>query len=380
MKRKILNAFTVPRIKSVSPLFWTKAKQLADNIESSINGKQATDADKNTPVELNIAMDISLATLDVIGQAALGIHFEALKSPNSDFMQEFRGMFPHSKFEVFLLSVGFYFPIDILSRLPFRRYRDFKVFTASLRSRCRKVIAQKKGNLDLEANPDMLGVMMSLDIFTDDELVEQMLTLLMAGHDATGTMIVWTLLELASHQKVQAELRKELQESLADPEVPDVVTNDMLEKLPYLGAVVQESMRLHPTAPKMPRETTKNVVLNGHSIPKGTELLMAPLVCNLAAESWGTDARNFVPDRWLSESAKKADNTTRPPFSNMTFNAGPRHCIGQRFAESEIRAVIACLILRFELESAMGDYDVYFGMTMRPIGGLKLRLKPLLNR
>ena len=191
---------------------------------------------------------------------------------------------------------------------------------------------------------------------TDVELIGNMGLLFVAGHETTAYALTWTLLLLAQHPQVCADLRDELQAELHG-EAPTI---EQLDRLPLLDAVVNESMRLlPPTYMMFARRATEAFELAGYEMPAGSVVVLSPLITHHMPQVYDQPHR-FVPARWADRKIS--------PFEFLPFGAGPRLCLGAAFADQEIRLVLAMIMQRFDLRPADGTtVDVApRGITMGP--------------
>jgi cytochrome P450 len=169
---------------------------------------------------------------------------------------------------------------------------------------------------------------------TDQEVNDEILTLLMAGHETTATTLAWALYHLATSQAAQQRLFVELSESFPD----GVVDPDRAGKLPYLTAVINETMRLTPIAVVVTRQLREAATLAGHHLPAGTTVGASAYVAH-RSRAWERPDE-FEPERFLAGSPS--------PFVFFPFGGGTRRCVGAEFARHELAIVLGQLILRRE--------------------------------
>ncbi|CUA76607.1 Cytokinin hydroxylase [Rhizoctonia solani] len=195
------------------------------------------------------------------------------------------------------------------------------------------------------------------DRLPEDQLLGQMNTLIFAGHETTSGALTRVLQLLGSNPSIQAHLRAELQEA------PEELSYDELSALPYLDALCRETLRLFPPAPVLEREALKDWVVplryplkgkDGSTITeikvrKGTRIYVGLRQANRCKETWGQDADEFKPERWLTDlPSSVADAKTAGVYSSMmTFSAGPRACIGFKFSLLELKIVLSTLVKSF---------------------------------
>ena len=195
---------------------------------------------------------------------------------------------------------------------------------------------------------------------TDFELIGHTTTLLLAGHETTSNTLAWTLLLLAQHPRILADVVDEL-DSVLHGGAP---TLEQLLRLPLLERVIKESMRLLPPASVMSRVSTEPFQLGPYAMPKGSIVTISPYITHRIPELYPAP-RAFKPERWETLDAS--------PYDYIPFGAGPRMCIGASFAMMEIKLVLAMLLQRYRLTVVPGtrvNYQVK--ITLSPKGGLPM--------
>jgi len=197
---------------------------------------------------------------------------------------------------------------------------------------------------------------------SDRQLRDETMTLFLAGHETTANALAWTLLLLAQHPAVTAELHREIDSLNRTPQPSDYA------RLPFTERVLAESMRRYPPAWGVSRIATQDVTIGDWSVPRGYVVVMAQAVMHRDAR-WWPDPERFDPDRFLPE-AKAA----RPRMAYFPFGAGPRTCIGEGFAWMEGVLILATLAQRWRLELAGPPPQPHASITLRPRGGIAMRL------
>lgn len=200
----------------------------------------------------------------------------------------------------------------------------------------------------------------------DEQLRDEALTLLLAGHETTANGLSWTLYLLAQHPEVLGRLEEELSTVLQGraPQVAD------LPRLRYTDMVFAEAIRLYPPAWLVPRECIEEDVLEtGSTIPVGAQVVVSP---------WATQRspRYFPePDRFDPERFAPGGKEGRPPFAYFPFGAGTRRCIGEPFAKMEAVLILAALIPRIRFALVPGQQVVPDPLvTLRPRNGIRMRV------
>lgn len=194
---------------------------------------------------------------------------------------------------------------------------------------------------------------------TDQQVRDEVMTLLLAGHETTANALTWTWFELGRHPDVLAKLAAEV-----DALGRRAVTVEDLPRLPFHLAVVEESMRLHPPAYMTGREAMEAVEIGGHRLPKGSIVAVNIRGIHRRPDYFpAPDA--FMPERMLPE-PKKA----RPRHHYLPFGAGPRVCIGSHFALLEAQLSLATMVQRARLRLLATHVEPEPMVTLRPRGGM----------
>lgn len=185
---------------------------------------------------------------------------------------------------------------------------------------------------DLEEREDILSLLMLArdedgEGLSDAELRDQLITLLVAGHETTATSLAWAFDALFRHESVLARLRDE------------IAGGDET----YLNAVVDETMRVRPVVPEVGRRLGVPLTVNGHVLPAGTDVFSSVLLAHRRADLF-PDPLAFRPERFLDDKPST--------YSWIPFGGGTRRCLGAAFAHFEMRRVLATVLERADLEPA----------------------------
>jgi cytochrome P450 len=195
---------------------------------------------------------------------------------------------------------------------------------------------------------------------TDREVRDEVMTLLLAGHETTANALSWTWYELGKNPDVLARLEAEVQRVAGTRPI----TTDDLPALPWTAAVIDEAMRLHPPVYVTSRELTTDLTLGGHRLPAHSIVLVNIRGIHRRADYY-PDPLAYQPSRMLAD-VKKA----RPRHHYLPFGAGPRICIGAHFALVEAQLALATMVQHARLRMLKSLIDPEPLVTLRPRGGM----------
>ncbi|KAF8203491.1 cytochrome P450 [Mycena galopus ATCC 62051] len=370
-QRKIVNpAFGVPQIRGLTAIFNQKSVQLRDIWNREIGDSGSS--------RIDIFGWLRKMTLDVIGEAGFNYQFNAL-NPNGKIneLEEaltllFHSPQSHRQSVMRLLQAE----IPVLAFLPTPGARVMDQAREKMMEIARQLLADSQADIKAggvsATKRDLLSLLvqsnMSHEIeedqrLSDIDVVAQIPTFFVAGHETTSIATALALHALSLHPSVQSKLRAELLSIATDD--PSM---DELNSLPYLENVVREVMRVYPPVAFSRREAMEDDVLplskpyldrtgrsyDTISVPKGTLIQIPISAVHRDTEIWGADADVFRPERWnaISETA----NTIPSVWGNlMTFLAGPHNCIGFRFSLVEIKSLLFALLRAFEFAPAVPE-------------------------
>ncbi len=199
----------------------------------------------------------------------------------------------------------------------------------------------------------------------DDEAArDQLLTLLIAGHDTSTALLAWSLHELAEHPAIQARARAEVDTVAGE----DALTPAHIGQLEYLDWIIKETLRLHPPIHVGNRRIVDDLCLGGRRLPAGRRLLFSIYLTHHDPAVWPAPER-FDPERFAPGAPR------RPALSYVPFGAGPRFCLGAVFAEWEAKAVLAQVLRGYEFSPAPGKPRPrpHMGATLEPRPAVWLR-------
>lgn len=376
-RKHLLPVFNFKVVKNLYPLFWGKATEMTNLIKQEI---QSSASDKSSSAVIDIDDWAGRVSLDIISKAGFGSDFHALSHPETDLNTSYRAAFlPNANSRLIFILCLLTHP-TLINSLPTANARILREGVGVVTKWIRGFIAQRQGDMPKEkgnkgVHQDIISAAMENGAFSVENLVDQSKTLLGAGHETSATAITWGiyLLSQPRYAHIQNRLRAEIREHLPSPSSGIPVTEDMLDKLPYLEAVSKEILRVYAPVPSLGRVAQSPVEIGGIVFPKGTVIQVHMWAINKSKKLWGEDAREFNPERWLKD---KVNGGAKESLAFITFGYGSRSCIGRGFALAENKSLLAQLIGSFEIKPPRGeteDLDISWGITARMVGGLPVK-------
>jgi cytochrome P450 len=315
------------------------------------------DAAGGGPLLLDVHAEMMRLTLGIVGRTLFGADIEGEAEEIGRAVATSLGVFRS------FTTLPFY---SLLERLPLPATRRFAAARRRLDATVYRLIAERRA--DAAGRDDLLSMLLLAQDeessgagMTDEQLRDEALTLLLAGHETTANALSWTWYLLAQHPEVERRLHAEIAEAVGT----SAVTAGDLSRLPYAWRVLAESMRLYPPAWVIGRLAVADHEVAGYRIPVGAVVLLSQWVVQRDPRFFEEPER-FEPDRW-TEDARAA----RPRFSYFPFGGGPRICIGEQFAWMEGVLLLATIARRWRLRLAP-DRPIVLqpSVTLRPKSGL----------
>ncbi|KAH7383505.1 cytochrome P450 [Cadophora sp. MPI-SDFR-AT-0126] len=382
-QRKILMpAFAFRHIKDLYPIFWTQALKSVHAISRAISSPSVPG---QRPPNIQNTYDwASRTTLDIIGIAGMGFEFNSISTTDSEIYRTYHSLFMQEPPFFRWINIGVSIPFQYIFPVVKAVFPNLKTSVQTIRAiaydliRQKRLAAEKGGKM---GGVDILSVAMESGGLNDDELANQVMTFLAAGHETTASALTWTMFLLCTHPDVQRKLREEVRgKLLVDGVLKAEVDALEIDHLPYLNAVCNEVLRIMPSVPLSIRVPTRDTTILGQPVPKGTHIVIAAWAINASKEYWGEDALEFNPERWMRDGTAKSGGATNN-FANLTFLHGPRSCIGKDFSKSELLCLVAAWFGSFEceLESPGLEKDMIGWVTLRPGHGLPVRFKEVVE-
>jgi cytochrome P450 len=257
--------------------------------------------------------------------------------------------------------------------VPFPSHVRFLRAVAGLEEVVYRLIGERRRS-GVEGN-DVLSTLLSVrdeagEPMPDRQIRDEVVTMLVAGHESTGASLSWALYLLSRYPLVAQRVEQELAEVLGGrtPGFQD------LPRLPYLAMVLKESLRLYPPFWMLTRTPVVDDVLSGHRIPAGSILMFSAYVTQRRPDFW-PNPEAFDPERFTPERSEG-----RPQFAYFPFGGGPRLCIGGRLAEMQSLLVLATVLQRYDFHAVPGRrVEPAAMLSLRPKGGLWMTMHERAN-
>lgn len=308
---------------------------------------------------VDLSQQMSELTLDVIGRTIFGVDLRAdagaFATALSTVLDSFaRGPGPLT---------------NPLSRMPTPRRRRETAAIESLDAIVHELITERTHNIDEDqASGDLLTLLLTTTdrdgnpVFTPEEVRDETMTLVLAGHETTALALTWAWHLLSRNPQARGWLEAELD---ALPDRP--IAADDLPRLPRTYAVVAESMRLYPPAWIMGRWLDKDLRVSGWDLPRGSVVLASQFAMHRDARFW-PGALDFRPERWLDAEGRFDERVPGVPRGVwFPFGFGSRRCIGEHFAWTEAVVVLATLARQWRLDVEVpADPRAMSAITLRP--------------
>ncbi|KAI6037495.1 cytochrome P450 [Pisolithus marmoratus] len=397
-RRSIASSFNSTALRKLSTVIYKSVERARTAWEASIDanggGSVVLDVQKWHVVYNTLeTVHLILLSLDTFGIAGFTYDFGSLDGkPNAmiSVLDAIGAALPRSFISIAVSLLAFLFPI--LMDVPTKQNKIFEELHDRMSEICDTLI--NNATKDTDDQVSTIGLLLKAEDDDSSQHItrEEMRTLVLASYETTATAMTWALIELARHPDIQTKLRQELLSLGGEPSY-DQLIND----LPYLDAILQETLRVHPPVPELVRQadeddviplsepvrTKSGEVVDSIAVERGTVITIPVSCLNQAEAIWGPDARVFRPERWLeADGITKKAQELKGHRHLLTFGDGPRICLGKLFAIVEIKTVLWVVIKNFVLEMRDGPntkVEITRGLTLRPRiageDGIKVPLK-----
>uniref|UniRef100_A0A669C1B4 Cytochrome P450 3A n=1 Tax=Oreochromis niloticus TaxID=8128 RepID=A0A669C1B4_ORENI len=359
--RSILSpSFTSGRLKEMLDIM----KQHSAVLISSMKKK----ADKDEPLELKEFF--GPYSMDVVTSTAFSVDIDSLNNPSDPFVTNIKKMLKFDFFNpIFLAVVIFPFLIPVLEKLDFAFFptsvTDF-FYAALQKIKIERETSKQKTRVDFLQL--MIDSQQNNDSkqdkgLTDHEILSQAMIFLFAGYETTSSSLTFLSYNLATNPRVMKKLQEEVDATF--PNKAPIQYQELMQ-MEYLDCVINESLRLFPIASRLERVAKASVEINGFVIPKGMVVIVPTWPMHRDPEIW-PEPEKFKPERYGKDSHvsdvtkqnealwditpfllfSKENKETIDPYIYMPFGAGPRNCIGMRFALVLVKLAIVEILQRY---------------------------------
>ncbi|XP_048870338.1 cytochrome P450 3A30-like isoform X3 [Brienomyrus brachyistius] len=339
--RSVLSpSFTSGRLKEMFTIMKKHSSTLVKNLKKT--------ADKDESVEMKDFF--GAYSMDSVTSTAFSIDIDSLNNPKDPFVTNIKKMLKFDFLNPLFVFVAFFpFMTSLLEKLDFTFFpssvTDF--FYASLQ----KIKAERQTKVHKD-RVDFLQLMVDSQItekecnendvkgLTDHEILSQSMIFIFAGYETTSSTMSFLSYNLARNPEVMKKLQNEIDETFPN-KAP--VTYDKLMEMEYLDMTLNESLRIYPVAGRLERVCKKTIEINGVIIPKGTVVMIPTFALHRDPDVW-TDPEDFDPERFNKKNKESID-----PYLYLPFGAGPRNCIGMRFALVLVKLAIVEILQNFDI-------------------------------
>ncbi|XP_042148504.1 cytochrome P450 4c3 [Ixodes scapularis] len=376
-RRMLTPAFHFRILEDLVPTINEHARKMVKRL-NQCSGNAATDiVSFSTECTMEILLETIMGVTTANHHEDIGSYVEAIKNLTLKFMLRFQNPWLYLDSIFYRTSLG----------------RECAHNLSVVHSFSKKVIQKRREELVKERStvtavptsdnelrgkklPTFIDILLqhSLDfdaLLTDDDIREEVDTFMFEGHDTTAVAIAWCIYLIGLHPEVQKGVHEELDAIVGDEPEKNITLED-LKKLTYLDRVIKECQRLYPSVPLIGRTASEDFEMGGHLIPAGANIGVFIYALHRDPDVF-PKPEEFDPDRFLPENSEK-----RHPLSYLPFSAGPRNCIGQKFASMEVKIIVGHIMRSFIVQS-MDPRDkllVSLEIVLRVANGLRIKVVP----
>ncbi|XP_051982503.1 cytochrome P450 3A30-like isoform X1 [Xyrauchen texanus] len=373
--RSVLSpSFTSGRLKEMFGIMKKHSKSLVHNLGKTVKGGEA----------VNIKEFFGAYSMDVVASTAFSVDIDSLNNPKDQFVTNIKKML---KFDflnpLFLLAALFPFTAPILDKMDFsffpKSVTDF-FYTALQKIKSDRVTKDQKRRVDflqLMVDSQKAGKAEHGNSeehtdkgLSDHEILSQSMIFIFAGYETSSSTLAFFFYNLATNPEAKKKVQEEIDETFPNQAPVDY---EKMMNMDYLDAALNESLRLFPVGARLERVCKKTVEINGLLIPKDTVVMIPIYALHRDPEYW-IDPESFKPERFTKEHKESID-----PYMFMPFGAGPRNCIGMRFAQVTMKLAIVEILQRFDVcvcEETQVPVELGISGFLAPKDPIKLKLIP----
>ncbi|XP_036968029.1 cytochrome P450 3A40-like isoform X1 [Acanthopagrus latus] len=335
-------------------------------------------ADKDEPLELKEFF--GPYSMDIVTSTSFSVDIDSLNNPSDPFVTNIKKMLKFDLFNPLILIISFFpFMAPVFEKMEFsffpKSVTDF-FYTALQKIKSNRETSKQKGRVDFlqlmivsQNNKDPSGVEQDKGL-SDHEILSQAMIFLFAGYETTSSSLCFVAYNLALNPHIMKRLQEEIDATF--PEKAPIEYQALMQ-MEYLDCVINESLRLYPILSRLERVAKATVEINGLVIPKGMVVMVPTWPLHRNPDLW-PDPEAFKPERFSKENKETFD-----PYTYMPFGAGPRNCIGMRFALVMMKLALVEILQKYsfarckETEVPL-EMDIQ-GLVM-PKRPIKLKLVP----
>ncbi|VFQ83570.1 unnamed protein product [Cuscuta campestris] len=344
-RRAIVPALHQKYVAKMIGLFGQATNRLCKKLDAAASDRE----------DVEMESLFSRLTLDIIGKALFNYDFDSLKVDTGIVEAVYTVLREAENRSVAPIPV-WKIPIwkDISPKLK-KVNKALKLINETLDdliATCKKMVDDEELQFHEEyvneQDPSILHFLLaSGDDVTSKQLRDDLMTMLIAGHETSAAVLTWTFYLLSTEPTVMTKLQDEVDSVLGDryPTIEDV------KKLRYTTRVINESLRLYPQPPVLIRRSLEDDILGNYPIKRGEDIFISVWNLHRSPDLW-KDADTFCPERWPLDGPNP--NETNQNFSYLPFGGGPRKCIGDMLATFETVVALAMLVRRFDFQLAIG--------------------------
>ncbi|KAI2618236.1 cytochrome P450 [Hypoxylon sp. NC1633] len=357
-RRAFLPIFAPRHVREMYPIFWDKTCEVTQKLADIVTSQSRTGESV-----FEVGHWASRAALDIVTMATLGTDFGAIQDENSELAKTYRLALEPTRGYLFQALLKLWFPAWLIDSIPNRWNRSLREYTPVFRGVCRDLLVKKRlevADKSIEKGKDLLSLCFHYEETThasEEELIDQLLTFMAAGHETISVGITWAIYMLCLHPEWQTLLRAEARANFPDPtsyndnvSEQEVITSDV-ERMPLTQAFIHEVLRWYPPIPQTLREATHDVIVDGQPLPKGISIVIPIKGIQRLETAWGPDANSFNPRRWLNpDGTFNSAGGASSKYVNLSFLQGSRSCVAMNFAKAEMGCILAAWAGRFEFD------------------------------
>uniref|UniRef100_A0A669D5K0 unspecific monooxygenase n=1 Tax=Oreochromis niloticus TaxID=8128 RepID=A0A669D5K0_ORENI len=364
--RNILSpSFTSGHLKEMFSIMKHHSRKLTDSLQSKAHND-----------EVIIVKDFfGPYSIDVMASCIFSVDFDSIKNPSNPFITHANQMF---KFPLLLYIFQACFPIflPLLERLGVSLFP--KSSTAFLKSVAEKVKAERNSSSQVWTNTQLSIIINTIFShsssnkhkgLTEHEIISQVTMFVFAGYETSAIALVFLAYSLARNPEIMKRLQREIDSTFPNK---GPVEYEALMQMEYLDSVVSECLRLYPSIPRLERVAKETVKISEITIPKGMLVMVPVYALHRDPELW-PEPEEFKPDRFSKENKQNIN-----PYTYLPFGAGPRSCMGTRFALMMVKLAMVEVLQNFSF-SVCKETEIPLEMDVAgfvsPVRPIKLKLK-----